>query len=71
MKMASLPGVTHCLNRTMWPVFGYRLAASPGCMSVHWMVAESLLPMGAKSPVTKPGAGSPQAHDTKPEQSER
>jgi hypothetical protein len=40
-------------------------------MSVHWMVAESVFPTGAKSPVTRPGAGSSQAHDTKPEQSER
>jgi hypothetical protein len=30
------------------------LAASPGCMSVHWMVVESVLPIGAKSPVTRP-----------------
>ena len=47
------------------------MAASPGCMSVHWMVVESVFPIGAKSPVTRPGAGSSQAHDTKPEQSDR
>jgi hypothetical protein len=40
-------------------------------MSVHWMVVESVLPIGAKSPVTRPGGGSSQAHDTKPEQSDR
>ena len=47
------------------------MAASPGSMSAHWMVVESLLPTGAKSPVVSPGGGSSHAHDTKPEQSER
>jgi len=52
-------------------VLGYRFAASPGIMSVQLIVDESLLPMGAKSPVTRPGGGSSHAHDTNPEQSDR
>src|SRR5579872_1208018 len=71
MNTASEPGVTQFLKSTMWPVLGYRFAASPGIMSVQLIVFESELPMGAKSPVTRPGGGSSHAHDTKPEQSER
>ena len=70
MNIASEPGVIHFSKSTMCPPLS-RLAASPGCMSVHWMVLESVLPNGAKSLVTSPGAESSHAQDTNPEQSER
>ena len=42
MKTAWDPGVIHCLKRTMCPPLS-RLAASPGCMSVHWIVFDALV----------------------------
>ena len=70
MNTAWLPGVTHLSNSTMCPPLS-RFTASPGFMSVHWMVLESVLPNGAYSLVTSPGGGSSHAHETNPEQSER
>jgi hypothetical protein len=46
-------------------------AASPGFMSAHWMVFDTVVSNGAKVLVTRPGAGSSHAHEMKPEQSER
>ncbi len=70
MKTASLPGVTHSLKSTMWPTL-LRLAASPGWSAVQSMVVDCAVENGANSSVTRPGAGRPHAHDTRPEQSER
>jgi hypothetical protein len=70
MNIASEPGVIHFSKSTMCPPLS-RLAASPGCMSVHWMVFETDVSPGANSLVTSPGAASSHAHETNPEQSER
>jgi len=70
MKTASEPGVIHFSKRTMCPPLS-RLTASPGFMSVHWMVFETVVSNGAKVAVTRPGGGSCHAHETNPEQSER
>ncbi len=67
---ASWPGVTHSLKSTMCPPL-FRLAASPGFKSVHWMLFDTVVSKGANVLVTRPGAGSCQAQDTNPEQSER
>src|SRR5580693_992144 len=40
-------------------------------MAVQSMAVETLVSYGAYSPVTSPGEGSSQAHDTNPEQSDR
>ena len=50
---------------------GVELSASPGCNDSPGIVCETDVLYGANSLVTRPGAGSPHAHETKPEQSDR
>src|SRR5512140_1908088 len=67
-KTARLPGVIHCLKSMMCSLL---FTASPGWSvdaGIAWVM--SFL-NGANCPVTRPGAPSPHAHDTKPEQSDR
>src|SRR5690242_13118118 len=68
MNVAVSPGTTHSLNSIMWVLL---LIASPGCRSAAWITWVMSMSNGANVLVTRPGAGSAHAHDTKPEQSER
>ena len=64
----TLPGVAHSLNSMMWSLL---FTASPGASSIASMTLVMSILNGANVLVTRPGAGSSHAHDTKPEQSER
>ena len=68
MNTAVTPGVIQFLKSiTCSSLF----TASPGarsCASIAWVMSFS---NGANSPVTRPGAGRPHAHETRPEQSDR
>src|SRR5665213_2621214 len=69
-KTAFVPGAIHPLKSTIWPTL-FRFAASPGLRSVHAIDFETVVPNGANSLVTRPGAASPHDHEMSPEQSER
>jgi hypothetical protein len=68
MKVARLPGTTHSLKSMMC---GWLFTASPGWSDEAGMVCEMSDWKGASSHVTRPGAGRPHAHETRPEQSDR
>src|SRR5580704_14434131 len=68
MNVATWFGVTHPLNSMTCSLL---LTASPGCRSLAAIADVMSLTNGANSPVTRPGGGSSQAQETRPEQSER
>ena len=70
-KSASVPGVTHFSKITMCPTSGPGWPRHPGACPRSRSSATLTCRYGANSSVTRPGGGSCQAHETKPEQSER
>jgi len=61
--------VIHFTNKMMCSEETF--SASPGWRSMPLIACETELSAGANCHVTRPGAGRPHAHDTKPEQSLR
>src|SRR3954471_16351905 len=65
---ARMPGRIHSANSIVWWSL---LIASPGSMSMPMIACDTAVLNGASVAVVRPGAGSPHAHDTRPQQSER
>ncbi len=66
MKVACAPA--HALKSITWSLL---FTASPGASAEAWIAVVMSVAKGAKPYVVRPGGGSPQDHDTSPEQSER
>jgi hypothetical protein len=74
MKVAVAPGTVHALKSMMWwwlDAESSVLTASPIWSEAAGMTVVMSFWFGANSAVVRPGAGRPQAQETRPEQSER
>src|SRR5580700_5218261 len=74
MNVAAWPGTVHSLKSMMWCSLlteSSVLTASPIARVDAWIGEVMSFVLGAKSAVVRPGGGSPHAHETRPEQSDR